>query len=178
MKKVPDKTVVCCTGPCVLTVFLVFCSIIKMTEFRKWPGGVYPLSIYDSPQRQRHMHWAKLLTGLSHREGWTFAQNRKVEACAGPSRVFHRLGRAATTGISDSFPFACQLSRGMEAREYTKFTEMWQGACEIQENQRGTERENATSDAQWHFWECAQKTQTRGSISSVLYMSKSSIALQ
>lgn len=43
--------------------------------------------------------------------------------------------------ISDSFPFTCQLSRGVEAREYTKFTEMWQSACEIQENWQGTKWE-------------------------------------
>lgn len=41
---------------CALVFFMLPCSIIKLTEFRRWPGWACLLSIYEGPLRQRHMH--------------------------------------------------------------------------------------------------------------------------
>lgn len=83
----------------------------------------------------------------------------------------------ATTGINDSFPFTCQISRGIAAREYTKFTEMWQSACEIQENQQETEREKMLHLMHSGICESVYITHKHVAVFPQ-YMSKSSIALQ
>lgn len=45
-KEVTDRDSLCRAGPCAIMFFMLFCSIIKLTEFGQWPGGACLLSIH------------------------------------------------------------------------------------------------------------------------------------
>lgn len=116
------------------------CSIIKQTAFQPWHGGACILSVYL---------WRSTETALyAIRKAFSRPQPKwQLNLCPkqdtrGPNRPHLRfctdLERLRLQpGKCDSFLFTCQLSRGVEAWEYTKFTEIYSQQAKFRNTSEG-----------------------------------------